>query len=153
MLWLSPIPLIGELSGWAWPTATFAVIYSFLETFSVPGAMHWTVYPIGVGGTPVWIISSSHAGPRELHCLRSSQEPGAGKSLQVPHIWSTKSGQMSSCTPVNVTVMCFLTQTTSFLLLFPSPLGERQGRDDGSQRSSALSSPTPSHYFISLSPL
>lgn len=84
----------------------------------------------------------------------SLQLPGARgrQSLQVPHIWSTKAGQMSSCTLANVTGMCFLTQTTSFLLLFPSPLGERQGRDDGRQRSSTLSSPTPSHYFISLPP-
>lgn len=84
----------------------------------------------------------------------SPQLPGAQsrKSLHVPHIWSTKAGQISGCTPANVTGMCFLTQMTSFRLLFLSPLGERQGRDDGRQRSSVLSSPTPSHYFISLSP-
>lgn len=86
-------------------------------------------------------------------CRTSPQLPGARsrKSLRVSHIWSTKAGQMSVRTSVNATVMCFLTQMTSFRLLFLSPLGERQGRDDGRQRSSALSSPTPSHYFISLS--
>lgn len=33
MFWLSQIPFIGELSGWAWPTATFPVNLSFLEHF------------------------------------------------------------------------------------------------------------------------
>lgn len=78
--------------------------------------------------------------------------PGARrrKSPQVRHIWSTKAGQMSGHTPANVTGMCFLTQMTSLRFLLLSPLGEQQGRDDGKQRSSALSSPTPSHYVISL---
>lgn len=37
-----------------------------------------------------------------------------------------------------------------FLLFLFFLLGEQQGQDDGRQRSSMLSSPTPSHYFISL---
>lgn len=46
--------------------------------------------------------------------------------------------------------MCSLIRLTSFCLPFFFLLGEQQGQDDGRQRSSMLSSPTPSHYFISL---
>lgn len=136
MYWLS-IQLVHEPSikvsvavGYRWPS--FIAREGF--QFSLP---FWCW---GGGGLVNLILS------RRPVRLCGSQGPDAGN-----HRRSATSGvqRLDRCRAIHQR-MCFLTQMTSLRFLLLSPLGEQQGRDDGRQRSSTLSSPSPSHYFIFL---